>query len=67
MNNTNDRVSILWVGEGEGLKIETHPHPPTLRMLILTCVSDCATDGRYSTAPVDILTDCTSYIVHHYA
>ena len=27
----------------------------------LTCVSDCATDGGYSTAPVNILTDCVSY------
>jgi hypothetical protein len=26
----------------------------------LTCVTDCSTDGGYSTAPVNILTDCTS-------
>lgn len=26
----------------------------------LTCVADCSTDGGYSIAPVDILTDCTS-------
>ncbi|CAF3333443.1 unnamed protein product [Rotaria sp. Silwood2] len=27
----------------------------------LTCVSNCATDGDYSLAPVNILTDCISY------
>ncbi|CAF3593795.1 unnamed protein product, partial [Rotaria sp. Silwood2] len=27
----------------------------------LTCIADCATDGNYSTAPISILTDCTSY------
>jgi hypothetical protein len=27
----------------------------------LTCVADCLTDGGYSQAPVDILTDCISY------
>ncbi|CAF3806571.1 unnamed protein product [Rotaria sordida] len=26
----------------------------------LTCVVDCSTDGGYSNAPIDILTDCTS-------
>ncbi|CAF3761222.1 unnamed protein product [Rotaria sp. Silwood1] len=26
----------------------------------LTCVVDCSTDGNYSRAPIDILTDCTS-------
>ncbi|CAF4550320.1 unnamed protein product [Rotaria sp. Silwood1] len=26
----------------------------------LICVADCLTDGGYSTAPIDILTDCTS-------
>jgi hypothetical protein len=29
----------------------------------LTCVSDCSTDGGYSTKPVDILTDCVSVSV----
>jgi hypothetical protein len=27
----------------------------------LTCISDCTTDGGYSMAPVNILTDCVSY------
>lgn len=27
----------------------------------LTCVTDCATDGGYSTKPIDILTDCQSF------
>jgi hypothetical protein len=27
----------------------------------LTCIANCSTDGGYSNAPIDILTDCTSY------
>ncbi|CAF4321940.1 unnamed protein product, partial [Rotaria magnacalcarata] len=26
----------------------------------LTCIANCSTDGGYSSAPIDILTDCTS-------
>ena len=27
----------------------------------LTCIANCSTDGGYSSAPIDILTDCISY------
>ncbi|CAF1052963.1 unnamed protein product [Rotaria sp. Silwood1] len=27
----------------------------------LTCIANCSTDGGYSSAPIEILTDCTSY------